>query len=389
MRQIRVRIVRTKRDGVVLKWRDPVDGPRQIRAEGTTQRKWEDHRRRLEMDLNNVSGDLKWSEFWDRICEDYLDALTRKHWNKCHAMYKRLQAAADSRRLSPFYCKNLSIGLIKSVETSMIAEGLAAASVRSNMNSLWSILTWGMDEELLPRINRPRKRRSKRSKQESQSKGRSLTLEEIERIEMMLDRARKPFEPKEPFIRAMTAARLIGLRLSDCWAFRWDPQPGCHYPLNLHGKHPMIEFSFEQKSGNNERVPLTPQAIVWLRSIEQVEGWICRTHGARGEHKTPNRLGRVISDAGRLANVVVKKNGGKGGKPKYASAHDLRRTFATTWHQKLTVSELQKLTRHADPQTLLTYYADAPTEFLATKLSQYADSILAESGGEGGGDVDG
>lgn len=381
-KQIKVRIVQTKRDGVVLKWTDPNRGPRQIKAEGTTQRKWNQQARDLEDDLNHRQRELTWIKFWERFETSYLSQYSQKHQNKCNAMSERIQAEAKKRNLDPFLCRDVKREMITAVETTMRSEGLAEASITSCMQTLWSVLSWGMDEELIPPIRRPRKRKGKTAKQGSKkAKGRSLTLEEIERMEMSIPAAKKDCELAEPFLRAIKCCYLMGFRLDDCWQFRWDPQPDAHYPLNLDGKTPYMVFSDLQKSGIEQDVPLTPPAVEWLKSIREESGWVCRTIGFRGMHETPDRLCRVLSKAGELANIVVKATGGKRGKPKYASAHDLRRTFATHWHQKLTVSELQQLTRHADSQTLLNYYADSQRDVLAEKLSRFAESILSESGG--------
>lgn len=381
---IKVRVVRTKRDGVVLKWTDPITGPRQVKAEGRNRRAHEEQRRELEDELNHQGTRLTWQRFYDRFWDSYLCDMSPGHQGKCSVMSERLVRAAERRRMKPLFCKDITTNLVTSVEDSMRDEGLSEATIRSNMATLWSILSWGVDEELIHKIHRPRRRRGKRSKiLETASKGRSLTLEEVERLEDAIAKCVKPYEPPQPFVRAARAARLIGLRLSDCWLFRWEPMEDTHYVENLHGRTPAISFCPAQKSGRREIVPLTPPAIAWLRSIEQESGWVCRTRGAKGEHRTSNRLGRVIAAAGKAAGIVVKQNGGRGGKPKYASLHDLRRTFATTWHQRLTVAELQRLTRHGDPQTLMRYYADAPDSTLVEKLQRYSDSILCEtSGGE-------
>jgi len=84
---------------------------------------------------------------------------------------------------------------------------------------------------------------------------------------------------------------------------------------------------------------------------------------------TPNRLGRVIADAGCVSRIVVKRLAKRSGeKIKYASSHDLRRTFATNLQRDLTIPEQQKLTRHADAKTLLDHYSDAPTPVVIAKL---------------------
>ena len=125
----------------------------------------------------------------------------------------------------------------------------------------------------------------------------------------------------------------------------------------------------EQKNGKTKTVPLTPPAVAWLRSIQQTEGYLCRLPARDGGHmETTHRLSRIISNAGKAARVLVKADGGPRGKPKYASAHDLRRTFVTFWLSRLTIAEVRKLSRHSSVETLLRYYTDSSDAALALRL---------------------
>jgi integrase len=47
-----------------------------------------------------------------------------------------------------------------------------------------------------------------------------------------------------------------------------------------------------------------------------------------------------------------------GGKTKFASARDLRRSFGARWATRVTTGVLQKMMRHADIATTTKYYAD-------------------------------
>jgi integrase len=150
----------------------------------------------------------------------------------------------------------------------------------------------------------------------------------------------------------------MGLRLDDCHRLRFEPAPDAHW-VTLDARQPFITFCDVQKSGDTEDVPLTDAAVAWLQSLPDLE-WIARGRGERGWHKTTNRTGRVVSAAGKHARILTKATGGKGGGPKFASLHDLRRTFATQLLASgMTVKQVQKRTRHADHNTLLGFYADA------------------------------
>lgn len=367
MVQIPVRIVRSSRDGFLLKWRDEFGIDRQQRCTGSNQRTREKQRRTKEDELSDRSKDLLWSDFWVQFSTNHLSQMSPGHEAKCRTMQARLTDAAQELGVRRLRCGDINSAILLEVESSLRRRGNAPATIKSNMDTLWSILTWGQDLGLIPPIQRPRRRRGKTAKRTSKAKGRSLTLEEIERMEAAIPLCVKSYELPDGFLRGMKAAQLIGMRLAEVWIFSWGPMPGTHYPVRLDRGNPAVMFSDVQKSGQAQEVPLTPAAAAWLRSLDRDGEWICRTVGKRGVHKTSNRLGRVVAAAGQKAGVVTKR-GDDGKVLKCASLHDLRRTFAATLHQTLNVSELARMTRHSDVSTLLDYYADAPTPVLISKL---------------------
>jgi integrase len=53
---------------------------------------------------------------------------------------------------------------------------------------------------------------------------------------------------------------------------------------------------------------------------------------------------------------------------KFASAHDLRRSFGTRWASRVKPVVLQKLMRHANIQTTLTFYVSLDSDDVASQL---------------------
>ncbi len=72
---------------------------------------------------------------------------------------------------------------------------------------------------------------------------------------------------------------------------------------------------------------------------------------------------RVLSEIGRRAGVVVKKSAGK-----FASAHDLRRSFGTRWAPRVKPATLQLLMRHRSIETTLKYYVAQDADEIADEL---------------------
>jgi integrase len=75
----------------------------------------------------------------------------------------------------------------------------------------------------------------------------------------------------------------------------------------------------------------------------------------------------MISLLGELARVVVHTDV-KTGAVKYASAHDLRRSFGTRWARRVPTSVLMILMRHESIETTMAYYVDLDAAELAEDL---------------------
>lgn len=71
------------------------------------------------------------------------------------------------------------------------------------------------------------------------------------------------------------------------------------------------------------------------------------------ERQTARQIGSVVCKIGEAANVKVSEDGGK---VKFASAHDLRRSFGERWASRVMPNVLQELMRHDNIQTTLRYY---------------------------------
>jgi integrase len=76
----------------------------------------------------------------------------------------------------------------------------------------------------------------------------------------------------------------------------------------------------------------------------------------------------------RLRSFIVSKADNK-----FASAHDLRRSFGTRWAKRFMPAVLQKLMRHSAIETTLRYYADIDADNLAADLWREYGSLLSDS----------
>ena len=74
---------------------------------------------------------------------------------------------------------------------------------------------------------------------------------------------------------------------------------------------------------------------------------------------------------GERATVKVDE---KKGKPVFASAHDLRRSFGFRWSRKVSPMDLKDLMRHASVTTTEKYYVGINAEDTARRLAKLGDT---------------
>ena len=86
---------------------------------------------------------------------------------------------------------------------------------------------------------------------------------------------------------------------------------------------------------------------------------------------------RVIQDVGRLANIVVSEGGQK---RKFASAHDLRRSFGLRWSERVMPQVLKELMRHASIETTMKYYVGQNAQRTAAQLWKAASDLGDQTG---------
>jgi hypothetical protein len=147
-----------------------------------------------------------------------------------------------------------------------------------------------------------------------------------------------------------------------------------------------------EKGRRDRKLPLTPDFADWLLQTPHAEryGLVFPLKANPASQMSDKRASRRISAIGKRAAVIVNKEAGK-----YASAHDLRRSFGTRWAKRVMPAVLQKLMRHSAIESTLRYYADIDADELAeglwTKWAPVATQLETtprthpESGGTLGG----
>ena len=123
---------------------------------------------------------------------------------------------------------------------------------------------------------------------------------------------------------------------------------------------------------------MTPDFAGFLMETPESEwhGRVFKVDGVlSGSPITIKRVSRTISAIGKRAGVKVdqrhkrdRKTGEKVEVVKFASAHDLRRSFGTRWARRVMPAVLRQLMRHASIETTMKYYVDLDADELADEL---------------------
>src|SRR5690606_7834544 len=161
---------------------------------------------------------------------------------------------------------------------------------------------------------------------------------------------------------------LSGLRLSEALELSWDRPP---LTIDLDAKpYPLIVIEASgQKNRSDSAIPLTPDFAAWLAKVprRQRTGYVVDVRNAAGKRYTVDKLSDEITEIGKAAGIVVAPARGRR-KEKYASSHDLRRSFATRWAMRVRPMTLQRMMRHANIATTLKYYVGLSTADVGVEL---------------------
>ncbi len=130
--------------------------------------------------------------------------------------------------------------------------------------------------------------------------------------------------------------------------------------MDLSGTHPMLRIPAALEKGNRDRLlPMAPEFAELLAEVppEQRTGPVFNPMAKRagaGRVKA-FQVCKVVSAIGQAAGVKVSADAVTG-QVKFASAHDLRRSFGERWAVRVMPPILQQLMRHESIDTTLRFY---------------------------------
>lgn len=358
-----------------MQYRDPMTGRKKTRSTGVERTgrkkdrdeatkaaaKWEDE---LRTGRYLPPSRISWDDFRDRYETEVLPSLADETGRVVYTVFNTVE-----KILAPAKLAELTADRLSHFQAELRAGKRSEATIRTYLAHLKSSLRWGVDMGLLravPKIQKPQ-----RAKGSKVMKGRPITTEEFERmLAKVTEVVGEPATAAWKFY--LRGLWLSGLRLAESLELYWDRQD--KLCIDTSGKRPMMRIPAALEKGNQDRLlPLSPEFAELLLATMESErrGRVFKLVSREGKPREfqGDWVGRIVSAIGEAAGVKVNTtNKGTETVVKYASAHDLRRSFGERWAPRVMPHVLKELMRHESIETTLKYYVGRNAQTTADVL---------------------
>jgi len=373
MEDIRVHVCRQKgRTNLAMRYVDPDTGKQVWRTSGTANHTkalkaaavWEAELRDGRYQKRQR---ISWPDFRDRYDVDVLDGLKESTAENYSATLNVFERTVAPQKLADCTTTKLTAFV-----TLLRNQHLAPATVARHLRQLKVAFRWAHRQGLLVKL--PEFDRIKQSKG---ARGRAVSGEEFDRMLASVPKVvgRAAAASWDFYLRGLDAS---GLRLAESLALRWDDAPGA-IVLDYSGRHPMLRIPAEAEKGDTHRLlPLAPEAAELFATVpvDQRKGRVFKLIGKDGKACHGGRfvVGPIVTEIGEKAGVIVgtRTKLNEDGEPetvsKFASAHDLRRSFGFRWSRRIMPPSLMELMRHSSLATTMTYYVQSNAQATADEL---------------------
>ena len=383
----------------MMQWRDPVTGRKKSKSTKVKRTGRAKDRKDAEKVAGAFEAELRegryheplkttWEEFRRKYEEEKLPSLAKRTDDRVGTVLNWVEEILNPVRLA-----HLTESRLSHLQAEMRKAGLAEATIKSHLAHLAAALGWAHQLGMLPKL--PRIEKPKRAKGSKVMKGRPITGEELDRLlakvpSVVLVKRKSNHTERTPEQDELDQAAiaswehylkglwLSGLRLAESLELWWDRDD--KLCVDLSGEHPMLRIPAELEKGNQDRLlPMAPEFAEFLLATPEAERtgpvFNPRAQRVHGERLLPHRVGEIVVKIGRAAKVKVSSKttvDPETGEPaevvKYASAHDLRRSFGERWAGRLMPTDLMALMRHESIETTLRYYVGRNAQNTAKTL---------------------
>lgn len=367
-------IQRTDRKNYVAQWVDPTTGKIKHKSTGTANRREADKyagqlQAKLEAGELIDTARIEWQILADRYRDEYLSGKAARTRFKFRAVRAHVE-----RLINPKYANVLTSSKISQLQGLLRAEGMAEATIKSSLSSLRACLNWGKKVEVLNRV--PAFIMPTRT---DKSKGRPLTPAEFNQMLAIVDDPQHKIGHAETVKDFMWGLWLSSLRIEEALRLTWEPTPdGLSLETDAKG---VIRLRIEANRDKSTEVRLLPLALDFQRflqstPVEHRRGFVFNPsrHRQKTARIRPDAASKLISRIGELAKIQVAiyspVEGETEPRIKFASAHDLRRSFADRWTDTVSEDQLKELMRHRDIETTRQFYAKQRAERVEQSLNE-------------------
>lgn len=361
-RRIRVHVRhKPDRQNLLLYFIDPDTGREVSKSSGTSNLRAADRAAAVwEAELQEKRGatGVRWKWFRERFENEHLTTLAPKS-RKCH-----FTALNHFERLIKLnLVEDITSSTVSLFQAELIREKYPLTTVAGYMSHVRVALNWGKRVGLIheaPVVRLPR------TGNRTMTRGRPLTFEEFEVMLAHVQKVRT--HDTASWRRLLELFWYSGLRLGEGMALRWDAPP-IRVDLDADPYPQLIIYSEAQKSRQDEAIPIAPDFAAWLRQTqpEARHGLVAAVRRMNGKLFTKEIASAIISEIGYRAGIIVSETN------KYASAHDLRRSFGTRWAKQVRPVTLQRMMRHSNIETTLKFYVGLTTADIGADLYIYSN----------------
>ena len=364
---MKVKVIKIRAKYLVMRWTCPQTGKdKQKSARTNDRRKAERLAAKLEEELRSGTYfepcKITWSEFRD-LFEDLRLPNLRPATGVCYdSTFNRLE-----QLINPFRLSQVNSMMVARFQNKLREIGNADTTVHKHLRHLKAALRWAKSMELSPCV--PDFQMPKAGKHQRMMKGRPVTPEEFQR---MLDVTESVVgaESAESWRFLLEGLWWSGLRLGEAMNLTWHSSDTLFLDFES-SKYPMFRISGSAEKGGKDRLlPMSPEFAKFIEPHSQIKGFVfCPGRVLNGRKKDYRRnvewISLVGSRIGKQASVAVSTQASK---QKFASFHDLRRSFGERWSKKVMPQTLMKLMRHESIDTTLRFYVSSESEKMAEEL---------------------
>jgi integrase len=325
------------RPTLMLQWLDPDTGKRKSQSARTSdQEEAETARADKEYELNHglhkEISRMSWARFRELFEAEYFPSCrqrTRESYQNTFRLFEEVCSPRTLRAVNERTVSAFATGMRK-LRGRLSPDGMASSTIHVNLCYLHSALSWAVEQKLLPTcptfpsVKVPKKRPQ------------PVAVEAFERLLAATG---------DDQIRAfLLSGWLAGLRRNEALALQWEPSDKVPW-VDLARNRIWLPAEFV-KAVEDQWVALDPKLREVLEALPRTGKKVFHIlHPVTGEHQTPSYVSKAIEGLARKAGVRL-------------SMRSLRRGFGCRYAGKVPAQVLQRLMRHANIATTMTFYAN-------------------------------